>query len=79
MNRRIQATEADQVIQVVYIVVMPVVFRCVAEVSILNSDLFELFPAPAQLLVNVVDGNHGAVGKPYFFPVQWYRGGYSFF
>ncbi len=78
MDRRVQAAEADQVVEVVDVVRVPVVLGCVAEVGVLDADLLELLTAPAQLLVNVVGGHHGAVGEPHLFPVQWYCSGNSF-
>ena len=55
MDRGIQSTEADQVIEVVDVVRVPVVLGCVAEVGVFNADLLVLLTAPAQLLVNVVE------------------------
>ena len=78
VDRRIQAAEADQVVEVVDVVRVPVVLGCVAEVGVLDADLLELLTAPPQLLVNVVGGYHRAVGEPHLFPVQWYGGRYSF-
>jgi hypothetical protein len=49
----------------------------VSEVGVLNANLLELLTAPSQFLVDVVGGYHRAVGEPHFFPVQWYRGGFS--
>ena len=77
-DRGIQAAETDQVIEVVDIVRVEVVLGCGAEVGVLDADLLVLLTAPAQLLVDIVGGYHGAVGEPHLFPVQWYRGGNSF-
>ena len=68
----IQAAEADQVIEIVDVVRVPVVLGCVAEVGILDADLLVFLATPAQLLVYVVSGNHGAVGEPHLIPVQRY-------
>ncbi len=79
VDRGIQPAEANEVVEVVDVVRVPVVLGCVAEVGVFNADLLELLAAPSQFLVNVVGGNHWAVGEPHLFPVQWYRGGNSFF
>ena len=76
MDRRVEATEADQVVEVVDVVRVPVVLGCVAEVGVLDADLLELLTAPPQFLVDIVGGYHGAVGEPHLFPVQRYRGGF---
>ena len=77
VDRRIEATEADQVVEVVDVVRVPVVLRCMAEVGVLDADLLELLAAPAQLLVDVVGRHHRAVGEPHLVPVQRDRGGHS--
>jgi hypothetical protein len=76
MDRGIETAKADQVVEVVDVVRVPVVLGCVAEVSVLDPDLLELLTAPSQFLVDVVGGYHRAVGEPHFFPVQWYGGGF---
>ena len=78
VDRRVQAAHADQVVEVVDVVRVPVVLGRVAEVGVLDADLLELLAAPAELLVHVVGGHHGAVGEPDFVPVQRHRGGDSF-
>ena len=78
VDRRVETTEADQVVEVVDVVRVPVVLGCVAEVGILDANLLELLTAPPQFLVNVVCGYHGAIGEPHLFPVQRYRGGLLF-
>ena len=77
-DRRIQAAEADQVVEVVDVVRVPVVLGGVAEVGVLDADLLVLLAAPAQLLVHVVGGDHRAVGEPDLVPVQRDGGGDSF-
>ena len=76
MNWGIKTTEADQVVQIVYVVRVPVVLWCVAEIGVLDADLLELLTAPPQLLVDIVRGYHGAVGEPHLFPIQRYRAGF---
>ena len=46
MDRGIETTEADQVIEVVDVVRVPVVLGCVTEVGVLDTDLLELLTAP---------------------------------
>ena len=46
VDRRIQAAEADEVVEVVDVVRVPVVLGCVAEVGVLDADLLELLTAP---------------------------------
>ena len=64
MDGRVEAAEADEVIEVVDVARVPVVLGCVAEVGVLDADLLELLAAPPQLLVDVVGGYHRAVGGP---------------
>ena len=78
MDRGIQSAKADQVVEIVDVVRVPVVLGCVAEVGVLDADLLVLLTAPAQFLVHVIGGYHGAVGEPHLFPVQWYCSGNSF-
>ncbi len=78
VNRRIEAAEADQVVKVVDVVRVPVVLGRVAEVGVLDAELLELLAAPAQLLVDVIGGHHGAVGEPYLVPAQGHRCAYPF-
>ena len=70
VDGRIEAAEADQVVQVVDVVRVPVVLGRVAEVGVVDADLLELLAAPAQLLVHVVRGHHRAVGEPDLVPVE---------
>ena len=77
VDRRVEAAHADQVVEVVDVVRVPVVLGRVAEVGVLHADLLELLAAPAQLLVHVVGGHHGAVGEPDLVPVQRHRGAHS--
>ncbi len=73
VDRRVEAAEADQVVEVVDVVRVPVVLGGVAEVGVLDADLLVLLTAPAQFLVDVVGGHHGAVGEPHLVPVQRHR------
>ena len=74
VDRRVQAAEPDQVVQVVDVVRVPVVLLPRAEVGVLHADLLELLPAPAQLLVHVVRRHHRAVGEVHLVPAQRHGG-----
>ena len=68
---REQTTEADQVVQVVDVMRVPVVFTDGTHVGILHAELLELLLGPSELLVHVAGGHKHAVGVPDLFPVQW--------
>jgi hypothetical protein len=46
MDGRVEAAEADEVVEIVDVVRVPVVLGCVAAVGVLNTNLLELFTAP---------------------------------
>ena len=75
VDRRVETAEADQVVEVVNVVRVPIVLRRVPEVGVLDADLLELLPAPPKLLVDVVRRDHGAVGEPDLVPAQRDGGG----
>ena len=75
VNRRIETAEADEVVEIVDVVRVPVVLGRVAEVGVLDADLLELLTAPPELLVDVVRRHHRAVREPHLVPVEGHRGG----
>ena len=75
VDGRVQAAEADQVVEVVDVVRVPVVLVPRAEVGVLHAELLELLTAPAELLVDVVRRDHRAVGEEHLVPVQRDRRG----
>ncbi len=68
---RKQAAEADQVVQVVDVMRIPVVLTDGTEVGKLHAELLELLPGPTQILIDVSGGYKHAVGVPDLVPVQW--------
>ena len=74
VDRRVQPTEADQVVQVVDVVRIPVVLIAGPEVRVLDAELLELLTTPPQLLVHVVRRNHRAVREVHLVPPQRHRG-----
>ena len=70
MDRRIEPPEADQVVEVVDVVGVPVVLRDGAEERVLHAELLELLAAPTELLVDVVGRHHRTVREPHLVPVQ---------
>jgi hypothetical protein len=54
VDRRVEAAEADQIVEVVDVVRVPVVLRSMPEVRVLDTDLLELLTTPPQFLIDVV-------------------------
>jgi hypothetical protein len=54
VDRGVQSTETDEVVEVMNVVRVPVILGGVAEVGILNTDLLELLAAPSKFLINVI-------------------------
>ena len=50
----IEATEADQVIQVVDVMRVPVILAAAAEIGVINADRLEVRLAPSEFLVDVI-------------------------
>ena len=73
-----QTTEADEVVEVVDVVRVPVVLADGAEKGVLDADLLELLPGPPQLLVDVAGGHEGTIGVVHLFPIQRYRAEFLF-
>ena len=74
-DRRVEPAEAEQVVQVVDIVRVPVVLLTGAEVGVIHADLLELLAAPPEFLVDVVRRHHRTVGEEHLVPSQRHRGG----
>ena len=70
VDGREQAAEADQVVEVVDVVRVPVVLLAGAEVQVVDADLLVLLLGPAQLLVDVAGGHQRAVGVVHLVPVE---------
>jgi len=77
MDRRIQAAETYEVVEIVDVVRIPVVLGRVTEVGVVDANLLELLASPTELLVDVVGRDHRAVGEPHLFPIQRYGGRHS--
>ena len=71
VDGREQTAEADEVVQVVDVVRIPVVLADGAQEGVLHADLLVLLPGPAQLLVNIAGGHEGTIGVVHLFPIQW--------
>ena len=74
VDRREQAAEADQVVEVVDVVRVPVVLLAGAEVQVLDPDLLVLLLRPAELLVDVGGGDQRAVGVVHLVPAKIHAG-----
>jgi len=70
VDRREQTAEADQVLEVVDVVRIPVVPADGAKIFVLDTELFVFLPGPAQFLVDVAGGHQRAIGVNHLFPVQ---------
>jgi hypothetical protein len=70
VDRWEQAADADQVVEVMDVVRVPVVRLDGAEVGVLHADLLELLPDPAECLVDIAGGHDGTIGVPDLFPIQ---------
>jgi MscS family membrane protein len=75
VDRREQAADAEQVVEVVDVMRVPVVQGGGAEIGVLDADLLELFAHPAERLVDIAGGHDRAVRVPGLFPVQGCRAG----
>ena len=73
LDGREQAAEADQVVEVVDVVRVPVVLAGGAQVRVLDADLLVLLLGPAQFLVHVAGGHQRTVGVVHLFPIQLHR------
>ena len=71
MDGREQAAEADQVVEVVDVVRVPVILALGAQEGVLHADLLVLLPGPAQLLVHIAGRHEGTIGVVHLFPIQW--------
>ena len=67
---REQPAEADQVVEVVDVVRVPVVLLDRAHELVLHADLLELLPGPPQFLVDVAGRHEGTVGVVHLLPIQ---------
>jgi hypothetical protein len=79
LNGREQTPEADEVVEVVDVVRIPVVPANGAEEGVFHADLFELLPGPTEFLVDVAGGHEGAIGVEHLFPIQWNRAQFRIF
>ncbi len=70
VDRREQAAEADEVVEVVDVVGVPVVLSDGAQEGVLDADLLVLLAGPAQLLVDVAGRHQGAVRVVHLVPAQ---------
>ena len=78
LDRRVEAAEADQVVEVVDVVRIEVVLAARAEIGVIDPDFLEVRLTLPQLLVDVVGRHHGAVREVHFFPVQRYSAKFLF-
>ena len=62
MDGREQTTEADEVVEVVDIVRIPVVLSTGAEEPVLDANFLVLPSGPAQFLIDIAGGYERAVG-----------------
>ena len=74
VDGREQAAEANQVVEVVDVVRVPVVLLAGAEVQVLDPDLLELLLGPAELLVDVGGGDQRAVRVVHLVPAKIHAG-----
>jgi hypothetical protein len=70
VDRRVQAAEADQVVEVVDVVRVPVVLAPAEQVGVIDTERREVGPAPGEFLIDVAGRDHAAVGVEDFLPVQ---------
>ncbi len=70
VDGRKQTTEADEVVQVVDVVRIPVVFARRSQEGVLHADLLELFPRPAQFLVDIAGGYEWTIRVVHLFPIK---------
>ena len=74
VDGREQAAEANQVVEVVDVVRVPVVLLAGAEVQVLDPDLLVLLLGPAELLVDVGGGDQRAVRVVHLVPAKIHAG-----
>jgi hypothetical protein len=72
MNGREQTSEADEVVEVVNVVRVPVVLGTGAEIEVIYIYLLILLLGPAQFLVDVAGAHQRTIGVVHLFPIQWY-------
>ena len=70
LDGRKQTAEADEVVEVVDVVRIPVVLGGGTHVGVLHADLLVLLLGQAQSLVHIGRGNERAVGVIDLFPIQ---------
>ena len=70
VDGREQTAEADEVVQVVDVVRVPVVLTDGAKERVLDADLLVLLPGPTQLLVDVAGRHQRAVRVVHLVPAQ---------
>ncbi len=73
VDGREQTAEADEVVEVVDVVRVPVVLADGAQEAVLDADLLVLLPGPPQFLVHIAGGHEGTIGVVHLFPIQRYR------
>ncbi len=70
VDRWEQSAEADEVVEIVDVVRVPVVVGRGAHEGVLHADLLVLLAGPTEFLVDIAGGNQRAIRVPHLFPVE---------
>ena len=74
----VESAEADQVVEVVDVVRVPVVLAAGAEKGVLDANLLVFLAGPTQFLVDVASRYQGTIGVVHLVPIQRYRAEFLF-
>ena len=77
VDGRKQSAEADEVVEIVDVVRVPVILGAGREGSVLDADLLVLLFGPTKFLVDIAGGNQGTIGVVDLFPIQRYGVAFS--
>ena len=73
MDGREGPADAEQVVEVMDVMRIPVVLTRGAKVAVFHADLLEFFANPAEFLVNITGRDQRAVGVVKLLPVHLHR------
>jgi hypothetical protein len=72
MNGREQTAKADEVVEVMNVVRVPVVLGTATEIKVTDTNLLILFLGPTQFLIDIAGGHEGTVRVVNLVPIQRY-------